>query len=415
MSAASLFCNLASSSVDITLLDCRPKASWAVKSRSFFSSLGRRSQGFLPKLSVSIKKAASGRSSSTVIKNSGMDPESEIDRRFTGRVLAPAPGDSDWWDKKLLSGAVVVPEIGKSGYRMYYYGRGGDEWAKGVQPFNASLPTGRNGMAVSEDGLQFERYMGHLSGGAIMDPSPDYAAFDAVHIGVSDVLYDQAEDVWRMFYFGGGYEESTLLGLNPDKLFRGVKLRPGVAASKDGLSFDDREGPILELGEKGAWDENGVSWPRVLPPEENGDEKDKGKSNWLMTYHTRQSGGPNNFGFFSAGVATSADGKRWHKHSKILSAGDPGAWDEGDDGLVWEKDFQVGPEPGGPILKARVGENVWDNVIVGTPYVVALSDGSFRLYYLGVGKMVGDEASKQGIGLAVSDGPNYRSWRRFNE
>lgn len=51
--------------------------------------------------------------------------------------------------------------------------------------------------------------------------------------------------------------------------FRGVKLRPGVAASKDGLSFDDREGPILELGEKGAWDENGVSWPRVLPPEGN--------------------------------------------------------------------------------------------------------------------------------------------------
>lgn len=86
-----------------------------------------------------------------------------------------------------------------------------------------------------------------------------------------------------------------------------------------------------------------------------------------------------------------------------------------DDGLVWRKDTDVGPEPGGPILKARTGENVWDNVIVGTPYVLAMDDGSFRMYYLGVGKLDGDDASKQGIGLAVSDGPNFRSWRRFNE
>jgi hypothetical protein len=142
-------------------------------------------------------------------------------RRYSGRVLGPAPAESDWWDKKLLSGAVVVPEIGKPGYRMYYYGRGTDVWAKGVTPFNASLPTGRNGMAVSEDGLQFERYKGHLSGGAIMDPSPEYDTFDAVHLGVSDVFYDQAKDTWRMYYFGGGYEESPL-PTNPEKLFRCV-------------------------------------------------------------------------------------------------------------------------------------------------------------------------------------------------
>ena len=141
--------------------------------------------------------------------------------RYSGRVLGPAPDDSDWWDKKLLSGAVVVPEIGKPGYRMYYYGRGTEEWAKGVTPFNPSLPTGRNGIAVSEDGLQFERYRGHLSGGAIMDPSPEYDTFDAVHLGVSDVFYDQAEDMWRMYYFGGGYEESPL-PTNPEKLFRCV-------------------------------------------------------------------------------------------------------------------------------------------------------------------------------------------------
>lgn len=33
---------------------------------------------------------------------------------------------------------------------------------------------------------------------------------------------------------------------------------------KDGFLFDDREGFIFELGEKGVWDENGVLWFRVL-------------------------------------------------------------------------------------------------------------------------------------------------------
>ncbi|KAG0560214.1 hypothetical protein KC19_10G162800 [Ceratodon purpureus] len=442
MSALSLVCNLASLNFGITSLGYTHKSLCAVQSSGSFSSLAHHPQRLLPQPFKVTKEGRAQRRSSIVIKYSAMDTDIQADRRFSGRVLGPAPADFDWWDKKLLSGAVVVPEIGKPGYRMYYYGRGTDEWAKGVTPFNASLPTGRNGMAVSEDGLQFERYKGHLSGGAIMDPSEEYDTFDAVHLGVSDVFYDQAEDIWRMFYFGGGYDESPL-PTNPEKLFRGLRLRPGVATSKDGLAFEDREGPILELGEEGAWDRVGVSWPRVLRPEGDGNGK------WLLTYHTRETGGRNNFGFFSAGVATSTDGKHWQKVSKILSTGEPGTWDEGgvsvrhvlrvngkyvmfyegsdykfqfaiglatsDDGLVWEKDTGVGPEPGGPILKARVGENVWDNVIVGTPYVLAMDDGSFRMYYLGVGKLEGDEASKQGIGLAVSDGPNYRSWKRFNE
>jgi hypothetical protein len=51
---------------------------------------------------------------------------------------------------------------------------------------------------------------------------------------------------------------------------------------------------------------------------------------------------------------------------------------------------------------------------VGT-HVLAMEDGSFRMYYLGVGKIKGDNTSQQGLELAVSDGENYRSWRRFNE
>jgi hypothetical protein len=45
-----------------------------------------------------------------------------------------------------------------------------------------------------------------------------------------------------------------------------MRLQPGLAISKDGLSFEDRKGPILELGDADSWDKNGVSWPRVIPP-----------------------------------------------------------------------------------------------------------------------------------------------------
>lgn len=387
-----------------------------------------------------------GKSSDTTVGSLDL-PQS--DRRFSGQVLGPPPPDSDWWDRKLFSGPVVVRDsctfdkTQSFGYRMYYYGRDSDLWARGVTPFNPYLPTGRVGMAVSQDGLSFTRYKGHLSGGAMMDPSPDSEAFDAVHLGVSDVLFDADGGDWHMYYFGGSFDELPIPGGPTDKKFRGVRLQPGLAMSKDGLSFEDRKGPILELGDADSWDKNGVSWPRVIPPKGGEDKK------WFMTYHTRETEGPTGFGCYTPGIATSTDGENWVKGGKVLSLGAPGSWDEGgasvrhvlkigdqfvmfyegsdfkfqyaiglavsDDGIIWERDQNCGPEPGGPILRARTGEDFWDNVLVGTPYVLAMEDGSFRMYYLGVGKFEGDKTSQRGIGLAISDGENYRSWRRFNE
>ncbi|KAH9300391.1 hypothetical protein KI387_011974 [Taxus chinensis] len=350
----------------------------------------------------------------------------------SGRVLGPAPQDSDWWDKKLFSGAVVVKNPNPNGdiYRMYYYGRSEDVWNMGVKPFNNFLPTGRIGMAVSSDGAAFRRYRGPLTNGAVMDPSDNPDAFDSVHLAVSDIVYSEGK--WLLYYFGGGMEELPQVG-KPGERYRGVRLLPGVASSVDGIRFSDRRGPLLDVGKPGSWDENGVSWPRVF----NVDGK------LFMTYHTRESGGPAGMGFFSAGLAVTGDGQRWEKVGKILSGGEPGTWDEGgvsvrhvirvgdqfamfyegsnfkfefaiglalsNDGVTWKK------EPGGPVLTARTGEDVWDNVIVGTPYVLEMPDGSFRMYYLGVGKLKtnGQETTQQGIGLAVSDGTNFRSWRRY--
>lgn len=42
--------------------------------------------------------------------------------------------------------------------------------------------------------------------------------------------------------------------------------------------------------------------------------------------------------------------------------------------------------------------------------MVALDDGSYRLYYVGV-----DDRIQFAIGMAVSDGPNFRKWKRYGE
>ncbi|MCO5593220.1 hypothetical protein L7F22_047227 [Adiantum nelumboides] len=362
----------------------------------------------------------------------------------SARVLGPDPSS---WDSKAFAGAVVLPaeplsSTNSSAWRMYYYGRGSDLWNMGVTPFNASLPTGRIGLALSNDGgLSFTRFKGPLPQGALLDPSDDPSTFDCVHIAVGDVAFNAFLNQWFLYYFGGGLDELPLVG-SPDRQCKGVRLQPGLAVSDDGICFLHRQGPILTVGDVGCWDQNGVSWPRVLQPASmDSDEK------WIMSYHTRESGGLNNFGFFSAGIAVSDDGKVWEKKGKVLSCGEPGTWDEGgvsvrhivryngrflmfyegsnykfefaiglavsDDSLVWMKDTECGPEPGGPILQARKGESVWDNLVVGTPYVVVLQDGSLRMYYLGVGKKEEDPSTKQGIGIATSIGTDFRSWRTF--
>ncbi|KAJ7569439.1 hypothetical protein O6H91_01G078000 [Diphasiastrum complanatum] len=374
--------------------------------------------------------------------------EGSIDEQkwSSARVLGYATEEFPWWDRKLLSGAVVVRENGLQGpYRMYYYGRGSDVWNMGVKPFNQFLPTGRVGLATSSDGLSFLRYKGDLEGGAIMDPSDNPTDFDCVHVAVSDVHYQKEDKLWLMHYFGGGLDEAVLAGFS-ELPIKGIKLRPGVATSADGLHFQSRNGPILDVGDAGSWDQNGVSWPRVLLPSETS-VPGVLQGKWVMTYHTRELGvGPGGAGYFSAGLAISEDGKTWEKQGKIISAGSSGSWDENgvsvrhvvmigsqyvmfyegsnykgefaiglavsDDGIAWRKDEEFGSEPGGPILRARKGEDVWDNVIVATPYVLPMQDGSFRMYYLGVGRRPGEE-TKQGIGLAVSKGSDFRTWTRI--
>ncbi|GIW06693.1 MAG: hypothetical protein KatS3mg060_1498 [Dehalococcoidia bacterium] len=47
--------------------------------------------------------------------------------------------------------------------------------------------------------------------------------------------------------------------------------------------------------------------------------------------------------------------------------------------------------------------------------MVPMDDGSFRLYYVGGPERQAGNDYQQGIGLALSDGPNYRRWRRWEQ
>lgn len=346
--------------------------------------------------------------------------------RLAGRLFGPGDEGDNWWDDKCVFHPVVVKDPSSSTWRMYYYGRNGDAWSSGVTP--ALLSTGRIGLALSKDGVHWNRHRGPLPQGAILDPDEEEpTCFDSVHVGCSDVMFHDGQ--WWMFYFGGSAEK---MELRPGaRAVQGFRMLPGLVKSEDGVVFDRGPfrgiNPLLDVGGLGEWDEVFVAWPRVLPPSET-------NSAWVLTYSSIEKQTPP---FSSIGLATSRDGHRWTKAGKVLARGAPGSWDEGgvgrrhvvvienefvmfyegvdgkgvhgigvatsSDGARWEKDA------GGAVFTARVGEAAWDNGTVAAPHVVHMDDGSFRLYYVGSN----DSKSASAIGMAVSQGRNFRSWVRF--
>ncbi|KAJ7527455.1 hypothetical protein O6H91_16G055200 [Diphasiastrum complanatum] len=362
------------------------------------------------------------------------EPASRMDGRLFG-----SENDQLWWDDKCLFHPIVVrdPSASPAPWRMYYYGRDQDSWHCGVTP--ALISTGCIGMAVSEDGLHWKRFLGPLHKGALMCPSEKRSdSFDCVHVGCSDVLLYNEE--WWMFYFGGSLEE---VAIRPqESSVRGFRMRTGLTRSRDGIVFKHSMQPILEVGSRGEWDELFVAWARVLPPSNSVKGEDSSQlTHWWMTYSSMEGGTvPSS----AIGAAISDNGKTWKKLGKILQKGSSGSWDEAgvgrrhvlqiggkfvmfyegvnklgmhgigiaisEDGLKWEKDLESGAEPGGPVFVPRRGQDVWDSGTVAAPHVVQLEDGNFRLYYVGSDSLKKATA----IGLAISDGHNFRSWKRAN-
>jgi hypothetical protein len=316
---------------------------------------------------------------------------------------------------------------------MWYYGRDA-EFDRAV-----NLPSGRCGMAVSDDGVNWKRVKGPLTRGAVLEPSPaGENSFDNAHVGVSGVYRENG--LYWMWFFGGSQEAEEFTTPAGVIKAKGLNMVPGCAISRDGLNWVKLKGPhsgaFLQRGRPGEWDRLMCSWPRVL----------KDDSGYKMFYHSLQM--PERT--FTIGMAVSADGFHWTKRGKILGHGDKGCFDEkgvscrhvlkvgdryllfyegmnsagyygiglavSDDGLAWHKD-EKGADPGGPVfLHAPKGSGRFDAQAVGTPCVVPLGDGSFHMYYVGCPEAGQDELTAMHfIGLAVSDGPDYRKWRRWGE
>ncbi|MBW4594408.1 MAG: glycosyl hydrolase [Brasilonema angustatum HA4187-MV1] len=341
-----------------------------------------------------------------------------------GLILTPGP--EGWWDSERVSSPHVMRCLDGS-WKMWYYGRD----ASFDREIN--LPTGRCGLAISANGVDWQRLKGPLTMGAVFEPSPDPSRFDSAHVGVSNVTY--FDNLYWMWYFGGDHKVLDLGKSKP----KGIQMRPGCALSRDGIHWVRLEGPyqgaFLDVGKAGEFDELFCSWPQVLRDDDG---------SWKMYYHTL-----NRQREFLVGLAVSTDGLRWEKVGQILAPGEPGSFDErgigtrqvlkinrqyvmfyegvnssgyhsigiaiSDDGIDWKKD--QGEQSGGSVFcHAQKGSGYWDARAIGTPCVVPMDDGSFRMYYIGANEGGYDELSSQHqIGLAVSDGSNFRKWYRWGE
>jgi hypothetical protein len=216
-----------------------------------------------------------------------------------GRVFVPEAAGPAF--ARCVAMPTVLPPSELSGgkWRMFFYGRSDDSWNGGRPAF---LPTGKCGLAESDDGLTWTAVEGGGEDGTILGPSEEADAWDHVHTGSVDVheilpARDGGEEGgYEMLYLGGSAEAVDLGG--PGSQFgplEGFRMRGGVArGSADGKVWTKSPlNPVLDVGGGGGeeaenkqqkeWDSTFASWPRAVPL----DPTDK-EGQWLLTYHSLQ-------------------------------------------------------------------------------------------------------------------------------
>ena len=187
-----------------------------------------------------------------------------------GRVLSPDP--STWEGGYIAANGSALAWRGKVWY-----------W------YQAGSPP-RIGLARSNDTRQWRK-----EPSPVLDLGPR-GSWDERGLGDPDVI--QAGGRLYMFYLG---------------MDRARRQRLGVAGSDDGLRWTRlRSNPILELGDPGAFDENGLGEPAVW----------SGNGRYWMLYTGRDRNEMRRIG-----LAESRDGVRWNRSDRapVLSGSQP--WD----------------------------------------------------------------------------------------
>ena len=184
------------------------------------------------------------------------------------KVLSPDP--ATWEGDYIASNGSALVVDGKW---MYWY-QGG------------RVP--RIGLAISSDGRTWRKH-----GPPVLETGPR-GSWD--ERGVADPYVIRVGDAFYMYYLGQD---------------RARRQRLGVARSQDGVQWQKvRSGPILELGELGAFDETGLGEPAIW--QEQG-------SYWML-YTARD---PREYR--RIGLARSQDGVRWQRVTTepVLAGGQP--------------------------------------------------------------------------------------------
>src|SRR5581483_118924 len=186
-----------------------------------------------------------------------------------GEILAPDP--ATWEGSKIAAnGSAISDESG-----ILYYYQAGDQLVQ-------------IGLARSRNGHQWAK-----NGPPVLAAGP-YGSWD--ERGVADPYVIRGGRNYYMFYLGQD---------------RARRQRLGVAASRDGVRWRKlQSNPILELGEYGSFDENGLGEPAVWTAH----------GYYWMLYTGRDRGEVRRLG-----MAQSRDGVRWQKLPLQISGAE--AWD----------------------------------------------------------------------------------------
>ncbi|GMP58692.1 hypothetical protein CsSME_00022275 [Camellia sinensis var. sinensis] len=372
-------------------------------------------------------------------------PNSSFSR---GLVFDLGPKNS--WDSFEIGSPVVKRYLSDEEERwyMWYHGRSDGN------PGSDSV-----GLAVSSNGVHWERGGGPVrssgDSGLVMNCSKDWWAFDTQSIRPCEVVIMSSTKVrannavYWLYYAGFSSEkvdiwdnsvEFTLQNPERARIFNGenggiskvFKSLPGLAMSQDGrhwarIEGEHHTGALFDVGSNGEWDSTFIASPHVVF---------HGTGDLRMYYHSFDVEN----GVFSVGIARSRDGIKWVKLGKIIGGGGNGAFDEfgvvnahvvrnrkeGKYMMVYEgvaadggRSIGLAESTDGLKVWRRVQseavlkpseEDGWDNKGVGSPCLVQM-DGvadEWRLYYRGIGR-----GGQMGIGMAVSEGTEIRSFRRW--
>ncbi|CAA7401122.1 unnamed protein product [Spirodela intermedia] len=332
-------------------------------------------------------------------------------------------GAAGAWDGREVGSPVVKRYVGDESERwfLWYHGCGDGDGSGDC----IGLATSANGMHWKRD----ETVDGE-SAGLVVGRSGDWWAFDTAALRPAEVISMSSAKVsspgaFYWLYYTGYIAEKVDMPATA-----ALKSLPGLAISQDGCHWariegEHHTGALLDVGEAGEWDSLFLAAPRVVY-HEAGDLR--------MYYHSfdRQSRQ------FAIGVARSRDGITWAKLGRVMGGGPAGAFDEA--GVMCGHVVRMGKEGQGYLMayegvsgdgrrsigvaespdglkdwRRRGGEAVlepsaeggWDDGGVGSPCLVQMDGEGWRLYYGGVGK-----GGRSGIGMALSDGPEMRSFKR---